>query len=145
MTNWFLLHQLLLFLLLIWCYFLASLGISRVFYSRRSFHVRFYLTILSIWNQWRSGSFSIQVNTTSMTKTSDYITRNTNERTRQGSNSSFNIPKTRLKRTDDNFWTRNGTLHNILSKHIDLTRKVRKFKYSSEYHKYGKNFRLHNT
>ena len=56
-------------------------------------------------------------------KTSDYISRNTNKRTRQGSNSSFNIPKTRLKRTDDNFWTRNGTLHNILSKHIDLTTK----------------------
>ena len=28
-------------------------------------------------------------------KTSEYISRNTNERTRQGSNSSFNIPKTR--------------------------------------------------
>ena len=56
-------------------------------------------------------------------KTPDYISHNTNERTRQGSNSSFNIPKTRLKRPDDNFWTRNGTLHNILSKHIDLTTK----------------------
>ena len=56
-------------------------------------------------------------------KTSDYISRKTKERSRQGSNSSFNIPKTRLKKTDDNFWTRNGTLHNILSKQIDLTTK----------------------
>ena len=56
-------------------------------------------------------------------KTSEYLSRNTKERTRQGSNSNFNFPKTRLKRTDDNFWTRNGTLHNILSKHIDLTTK----------------------
>ena len=56
-------------------------------------------------------------------KTSDYISRNTNERTIQCSNSSFNFPKTRLKRTNDNFWTRNGTLHNIPSKHIDLTTK----------------------
>ena len=56
-------------------------------------------------------------------ETSDNISRNTNEWTRQGSYSSFNIPKTRLKRTDDNFWTRNGTLHNILSKHIEYTTK----------------------
>ena len=59
-------------------------------------------------------------------KTSDYKSRNTNERNRQGSNSSFKIPKTRLKRTDDNFWTRNGTLNNILSKHIYLTTKEKR-------------------
>ena len=74
-------------------------------------------------------------------KTSDYIARNTNERTRQGSNSSFNIPKTRLKRTDDNFWTRNGTLHNILSKHIDLTTKEnRKARITQQFWKFFEKF-----
>ena len=74
-------------------------------------------------------------------KTSDYISRNTNERTRQGSNSSFNIPKTRLKRTDDNFWTRNGTLHNILNKHIDLTTKEnRKERITQQFWKFFEKF-----
>ena len=64
-----------------------------------------------------------------------------NERTRQGSNSSFNIPKTRLKRTDDTFWTRNGILHNILSKHIDLTTKEnRKARITQHFWKFFEKF-----
>ena len=74
-------------------------------------------------------------------KTSDYISCNTNERSRQGSNSSFNIAKTRLKRTDDNFSTRNRTLHNILRKHIDLTKKEnRKAQITQQLWRFFENF-----
>ena len=42
-------------------------------------------------------------------------------------------------RRDDNFWTRNGTLHNILSKHIDLTTKEnRKARITQQFWKFLK-------